>query len=182
VKVDRGRDVYAAPTMILAWGEAGRPISSCKAVASCGPWSDPCRQPLLWLGQSDPALAVFDGMAEDPDRETLGRLLVVWHGQFGASATMVGHVVQRTEDSRLDVEDLRDAVADSGKRFLINRRSFGCWPRGGLHPAEGLRSGTLLTRWDEACWDHLCLVDGDIRDIGKRCQAFTRPRLGHRRL
>jgi hypothetical protein len=74
---DRGRCVSAALTIVRAWIVAGRPKGKCKPMASFGDWSDLCRQPLLWLGLKDPTESVFKAMAEDPDRETLGRLQVV---------------------------------------------------------------------------------------------------------
>ena len=72
---ERGRYVSAALTIVQAWIGAGRPKTACKSLAGYGDWSELCRQPLLWLGCSDPAVSVFEAMADDPDRETLGRLL-----------------------------------------------------------------------------------------------------------
>jgi hypothetical protein len=143
VKADRGRYVSAALTIVRAWIVAGKPAAACKAVASYGAWSDHCRQPLLWLGQPDPAMAIFEGMAEDPDREVLGRLLSAWHGQFESDATMVRAVVKRMNETTAGVEELRDAVSDTGQRFPINRRSFGWWLK---HHAGQIVGGFKLVK------------------------------------
>ena len=76
---ERGRYVVAALTIVRAWVVAGRPKADCKAMAGYdGDWSDLCLHPLLWLGLADATDSVFEAMAEDPDRETLDRLLTAW--------------------------------------------------------------------------------------------------------
>ena len=75
VQANRARYVSLALTIVRAWIAAGAARQRCKPLTSYGRWSDWVRQPLLWLGLPDPATAVFDAMATDPDRETLGRLL-----------------------------------------------------------------------------------------------------------
>lgn len=79
---ERGRYVSAALTIMRAWISAGRPKSECIPLSGFGEWSDLCRQPLLWLGVADAADSVFEAITEDPDRETLGRLLTAWHSVF----------------------------------------------------------------------------------------------------
>jgi hypothetical protein len=91
---ERGRYVSAALTIIRAWTVAGRPKTQCKALAGYDEWSDLCRQPLLWLGQPDPAEGIFEAMADDPERDTLGRLLNAWYLCFGHKATMVREAVK----------------------------------------------------------------------------------------
>ena len=82
-------------TIARAWLVAGRPKTQCRSLAGFGEWSDLCRQPLLWLGQADPTESVFQAMAEDPDRETLGRLLTTWQSVFGKTPAMVRDAVER---------------------------------------------------------------------------------------
>ena len=86
---ERGRYVSAALTIVRAWIVAGRPKATCKPLAGYGDWSDLCRQPLLWLGLADPTESVFEAMADDPDRETLDRLLTAWQSAFGKTPAMV---------------------------------------------------------------------------------------------
>lgn len=128
---ERGRYVSSALTLVRAWIVAGRPKTPCKSLASFGDWSDLCRQPLLWLGLPDPTASVFVAMAEDPDRETLNRLMESWEHCFGTAPTMVRDLVKgsdsfdgRDEELR---EVLRDIAAERGSD--INRRRLGWWIR-----------------------------------------------------
>lgn len=72
-----------------AWIVTGRPKTECKSLAGYGDWSDLCRQPLLWLGYPDPTASVFEAMTDEPDRQTLARLLNVWFAVFGKTPAMV---------------------------------------------------------------------------------------------
>ena len=127
---ERGRYVSAALTMVRAWIVAGRPKTSCKALAGFGDWSDLCRQPLLWLGLADPTESVFQAMAEDPDRETLGRLLTAWQSVFGSAPAMVRDALNQTllyDDKHVELREvLHDIAAERGE---INRRRLGRWIR-----------------------------------------------------
>lgn len=128
MRANRGHYVSAALTIIRAWVEAGEPTTACKPLATYATWTDWCRQPLLWLGRTDPAHSVFEGMADDPDRETLGRLLTALHGQFGNAPVMVRDIVRRAQDGGLNAEELREVVTDiAGERDGINRRRLGRW-------------------------------------------------------
>ena len=126
VRRERGRYVAAALTVVQAWIVAGKPEARCPPLASYGAWSDLCRQPLLWLGQPDPAAAVFVGLAEDPEREVLGRLLQGWHDLFGSSAVMVRDVVARAATGRPGAAELMEALLDlSDSHDRINHRKLG---------------------------------------------------------
>jgi len=125
---ERGRYVSAALTIIRAWIIAGRPKTECKSLASYGDWSDLCRQPLLWLGCPDPTASVFEAMAEDPDRETLSRLLHAWHATFGKAPAMVRDAVNRTVGMYDQASELREVLHDiAAERGEINRRRLGWW-------------------------------------------------------
>ncbi|MGA7181259.1 MAG: DNA-primase RepB domain-containing protein [Thiobacillaceae bacterium] len=130
VRGNRGYFVSLALVIIRAWIIAGRPITPCKPLASYETWSEWIRQPLLWLGLSDPATSVFNSMAADPDRETLGRLLAAWDSVFGNRPTMVRDVVakaSRTSPS-LDVVELHEVISDiADERGQINRKRLGRW-------------------------------------------------------
>jgi len=116
--------------VVRAWIVAGKPSSSCKSLASYGQWSDRVRQPLLWLGVVDPAQSVFDGMENDPDRETLGRFLHAWTPIFGKRPTMVREVVANADRSSYDprLVELHEVIADiADERGQINRKRLGWW-------------------------------------------------------
>ncbi|MDD2919317.1 hypothetical protein [Rhodoferax sp.] len=125
---ERGRYVSAALTIVRAWIVAGRPKAECKSLAGFGDWSDLCRQPLLWLGMADPTASVFKAMADDPDRETLGRLLTAWQDVFGKTAAMVREAVKQAENIAAKRVELREVLRDiADERGEINRRKLGWW-------------------------------------------------------
>lgn len=127
---DRGRYVSLALTIIRAWVVAERPLTTCKELGSYGAWSDLVRQPLLWLGLPDPATSVFNSMAADPDRESLGRFLRVWDSEFGNRPTMVREVVAKADRSSINphLVDLHEVIVDiADDRGQINRRRLGWW-------------------------------------------------------
>ena len=127
---ERGRHVSAALTVVRAWVVAGRPMTECTPLAGFGDWSNLCRQPLLWLGLADPTAAVFDAMAEDPDRETLDRLLTAWQATFGNTPAMVRDAVKRSTAFGGEHAELREVLQDiADERGEINRRRLGRWIR-----------------------------------------------------
>lgn len=125
---ERGRYVSAALTIVRAWISDGRQKTICKSLSGYGDWSDLCRQPLLWLGCADPTISVFEAMAEDPDRETLGRLLTAWQSAFGRHPAMVRDAVNQGFAYPHDHVELREVLRDiAEERGEINRRKLGRW-------------------------------------------------------
>jgi hypothetical protein len=151
VRADRARYVSLALTIVRAWIMAGKPKTQCKPLNSFEQWTDWVRQPLLWLGQPDPVEKVFEVMANDPDRETLGRLLHAWLAQFGSTPTMIRHAVDSSEFNNGELrEALREVAEERGE---INRRRLGRWiARHAGRIVDGMRfakaSGTTSAeRW-----------------------------------
>ena len=127
VRADRARYVSLALTVIRAWIVAGQPTTPCKPLASYGQWSAWIRQPLLWLGLPDPAARVFEQLAQDPDRETLGRLLHAWRDAFGNSPAMIREAVDKCDGFNAS-EELREALREiAEERGEINRKRLGRW-------------------------------------------------------
>lgn len=127
---ERGRYVSAALTIVRAWIIAGKPKTTCKSLAGYGDWSDLCRQPLLWLNCADPTVSVFEAMSEDPDRETLGRLLTGWQSVFGKTPAMVRDAMQQSSLFHDEHVELREVLRDiADERGEINRRKLGWWIR-----------------------------------------------------
>jgi len=125
---ERGRYVSAALTIVRAWIVAGKPTTICKTLAGYGDWSGLCCQPLLWLGCTDPTVSVFESMTEDPDRETLARLLGAWFSVFGKTPAMVREAVKKTLHPGDENEELREVLRDiADERGEINRRKLGWW-------------------------------------------------------
>jgi hypothetical protein len=122
---DRAKYVSAAMTIIRAWIVAGAPRADVKPVASYGRWADWCRQPLLWLGQPDPAERMFEQLTHDPDAELLGRMLSGWYETHGTTPMLVRDVVYRASATDSDFsEALKDVAEERGE---INRRRLGWW-------------------------------------------------------
>lgn len=125
---DRGKYVSAALTIVRGWIVAGGPKNDCKPISGYGGWSDLCRQPLLWLGLPDPAASIFEAMSEDPDRETLSRLLTAWHAIFAQKPAMVRDAVKQTAVLHHDNAELLEVINDiAEERGGINRRRLGRW-------------------------------------------------------
>ncbi len=126
----RGRYVSAALTIVRAWIVADRPKTICKSLAGYGDWSDLCRQPLLWLECADPTASVFEAMLDDPDRDTLGRLLTAWFSIFGKIPAMVRDAIKQAppfDDTSAELREVLHDIAD--ERGEINRRKLGWWIR-----------------------------------------------------
>jgi hypothetical protein len=72
---------------------------------------------------------VFEAMADDPDRETLGRLLTGWQAAFGKTAAMVRDAVRVSAygDEHAELREVLRDIAD--ERGEINRRRLGWWIR-----------------------------------------------------
>ena len=127
---ERGRYVAAALTIVRAWVVTGRPQTVFKSMAGYGDWSDLCRQSLLWLGLADATESVFEAMADDLDRETLGRLLTAWQSVFGKTAAMVRDAVKQAAAFHDEHSELREVLHDiADERGEINRRRLGWWIR-----------------------------------------------------
>jgi hypothetical protein len=125
---ERGRYVSAALTIVRAWIAAGRPRTACKSLAGYGDWSELCRQPLLWLGLADSTESMFEAMAEDPDREALGRLLTAWQSIFGKTPAMVRDAVKHATAYSSEHVELKEVLHDiADERGDINRRRLGWW-------------------------------------------------------
>lgn len=155
VRAERERYASLALTVIRAWIAAGQTPVNCRPLASYAQWSAWVRQPLLWLGLPDPAERVFEQLAQDPDRETLGRLLAAWHRVHGNRPAMIREAVSAAETGFADeAKNLRECLLEiAEERGEINRRRAGRWiARHQGRIVDGLRfvraSGTTSAeRW-----------------------------------
>ncbi|MCO5106231.1 MAG: hypothetical protein M9907_04015 [Burkholderiaceae bacterium] len=130
VRRERGRFVSLALTVVRAYLAAGAPptgaITALRPLGSYGDWTRLVRAPLVWLGLPDPATAMFERMAEDPDRETLGALLDSWCRRYGDRPTPVRRVLKDVASGRApELEEVVRDVAD--EHGTINRRRLGRW-------------------------------------------------------
>lgn len=108
VRSNRDHYVRLALQIIMACRQAGSPKSAEFPIASYGEWSDLCREPLLWLGEPDPAAAFRHQLEDDPDAETLKEFLTAWHGKRGERPTMVRELISAT--ATLGSDQLQEAM------------------------------------------------------------------------
>ena len=167
LRANRGKYVSQALTVIRAWIVCGEAPLPCKSLASYEQWSRWVRQPLLWLGMPDPVDRLFERLAQDPDRETLGRLQHLWKNEFGSSPTMVREVIKRADQfDRLDLKEILLEVAEL--RSEINSRKLGRWlARHQGRIVDGLRferaSGTTSAeRWSVRSFAQSVMSDTSV--------------------
>lgn len=103
----RGELVAAGLTILRAFVVAGRPgLDTFKAFGRFEDWSNLVRGALIWLGEADPCVTRESIIANDSDRDALGRLLDALCAT-GEAMTAAGIV-------SADVDDLRAAVEALG--------------------------------------------------------------------
>jgi hypothetical protein len=119
-EVRRNREAYVvdALTIVRAWQAAGKPKAEVPAIGSFGEWSDMCRQPLLWLGQPDPAISLMEQVKSDPDTRALAAFMEAWCFEFGAKPITVRKVIQTVENNP------DDALAEAIMELPVNDRQF----------------------------------------------------------
>ena len=126
VRNQRSHYVSLVLTVVNAWQAAGRPMTSCRKLASYDRWSEMVRQPLMWLGVSDPAAGLYSAQENDPEKQMLLRLLLAWRQCFGSVPTMVREAVSYAQSGAANSGDLREVLEEvAERRGEINRRILG---------------------------------------------------------
>jgi len=125
-EVFNNRGAYISAVLIIcrAWVCAEKPMADIKPLNSYSDWSDLCRQPLLWLGQEDPAFNVFESMAHDPDREGLGALLSAWYLKFGTNSIGVKTLINKADG---DLFEIITDIAVERDGLTVNKKTLGRW-------------------------------------------------------
>ena len=148
LRANRSEFVSYVLIIIRAWLAAGRPMTDVPPIASFeGPWSEYCRQPLLWLGLPDPAASLMAQVKADPYIEPLRHLLKAWHGRFGDKPVTVRQVIEDSDQSPLLAEALDDLPVTGGG--MIDRNRFGHFLRknvGRIVDGLELQHGDLTER------------------------------------
>ena len=125
VRKHRGKYVAAVLTIIMAWQRAEAPKADVSDIATfTGPWSDYCRQPLIWLGLPDPATALLKQLNHSPVQEALASLFAEWYEVFGSVPTAVRQVVPKMSEN----EKFMDAILElslADMQGKINPTRFG---------------------------------------------------------
>ena len=117
--------VSCALTIVRSYLAAGAPVVAAPNIVTFGAWSHLCRQPLLWLGQPDPAQSLFEQLQSDPDDRALAEFLSAWVEHWGTKPIAVRKVVDVVEarsDSELTESLFELPVIERGH---VNRNKLG---------------------------------------------------------
>jgi hypothetical protein len=145
----RGELAAAALTITRAYLAAEAPRPNVPTFGRFEAWSRYVREPLLWLGMTDPCETMRKIKSRDWVRNSLGNFLEAWHEAFGATPQTVKAAIQISETN----EPLRTALETFGMdRGKLNTRKIGNFlskhegriERGYRVEQAGTRSGVAL--------------------------------------
>lgn len=161
----RAKVVEAALTIIGAFQAEGSPMAEVRSIGTYGEWSDTCRQPLIWLGEPDPAQSLIDQVSNDSDQELLAEFLDVWWRVFGGQSMSIRKVALEA----LERSELMDAIAElpvMDGRYINPGRLGWYMKKNRGRRAEGLRiepgDGSERRTW------RVVAEDGRYEPRGKR--------------
>ncbi|MBB5660364.1 hypothetical protein [Brevundimonas halotolerans] len=83
-QISKHRSVYVgfALTIIQAFLLHGKRDDTLTSIGSYEDWSRFCREPLIWLGEPDPALSLINQVKDNTDDEALAVLLKLWRDLY----------------------------------------------------------------------------------------------------
>jgi len=137
LRANRKSLVVSALTILRGFYVAGRPRQEVKPWGGFDQWSQEIREPLIWLGATDPCQTRDRIVTTDPDREAHADVLRSWHAALGERETLIREViteVDRVCGSGSEDESLRALrqalLAVATKRDVpdhIDPRRLGHW-------------------------------------------------------
>jgi putative DNA primase/helicase len=83
VHTDRGAYIAAVITIARAYKAAGQPINDLPPLVGFDGWARVVREPLVWLGEADPADSMEAARMDDPDRAAAFELVERWSKYIG---------------------------------------------------------------------------------------------------
>lgn len=125
VKAAREAYIALAHSIIRAWQNAGRPTAELSSIATFETWSATCRQPLVWLGECDPAGSLIAQVRHDPEAEPLGDFMAAWRDLLGEKPVTLRMLVDKAESQARG--ELMQAIMELPviDRGTINRSKLG---------------------------------------------------------
>jgi hypothetical protein len=120
IRKDRTRVLEAAFTIIGSYQAASSPRADVPPIGTFEDWDMLCRQPLLWLGEPDPATSLIDQLTDDDEQDLLGEFLAVWYLKLGPSPVTVRTIMAKADDC-LDLKDILSEL----NLIEVNPRSNG---------------------------------------------------------
>jgi hypothetical protein len=85
--------VQSALTIIQAFLLHGERDDALTPIGSYDDWSRFCREPLIWLGEPDPAASLIKQVQDNTDNEALGVFLKLWRKLYGDESMTVREVM-----------------------------------------------------------------------------------------
>jgi hypothetical protein len=154
VRATRAHHVMDALTIVRGWIGAGRPRSGAAPLGSYGEWSQWCREPLLWLGCSDPVASVFTAMEEDPERQRLQLLMTAWETKFRGGVVRVRDLIHWAGGLDPECAEVKELLVEiAGERETINRRRLGWWLKHHVgQVADGMRIEKAPRKGNVEAW------------------------------
>jgi hypothetical protein len=152
--------VAAALTIMRAYIVAGCPETQRKSFGRFEEWQEVIQDSLLWLGAPDPCKTRELVERNDPDRETFGRLILLWSKVFGRRPIRTRDVgdlaMAKTGDipERRELYDLACELSGGKGREVFNPVAFGKFLRskeerlsGGLRLVQGEDRKNKVATW-----------------------------------
>ena len=142
VRAERGRLVAAVLTVQKAWHLAGERIDA-PPFGSFESWSRRIREPLIWLGHTDPCDTVTKARDDDPKRSALLAVLLQWREAIGVNAKKTVREIINTAVTYPDFLAALLTVAANRSAMVVSNDRFGRW----LSHNEGkIAAGLSLVR------------------------------------
>jgi putative DNA primase/helicase len=121
----RAKLVTAALTIARAYVVAGRPPQDVAPFGRFDDWSAMVREPLIWLGLTDPCKSRDTIVRQDPVAVTLSVLLEAWERCFGTSPTTVATAIETAAYAGDDAAALSEAIGSFSDRGQVNSVRLG---------------------------------------------------------
>jgi putative DNA primase/helicase len=142
VRTRRGRLVAAALTVLRAWHTSGARVDV-PSFGSFESWSHRVREPLVWLGRTDPCETVARVREDDPKRAALLAVLIQWREVIGFN---VARTVREIINIAVNYPDFLAAlltIASNRSATVVTNDRLGRW----LAQNEGkIAAGLSLVR------------------------------------
>lgn len=94
-QISQHRSVYvrSALTIIQAFLIHGKRDENLPQIGSYDEWSRLCREPLIWLGEPDPATSLIQQMDDNTDNEEFSVFLKLWRDMYDDESVMVRELI-----------------------------------------------------------------------------------------
>lgn len=116
-QISKHRSVYVgfALTIIQTFLLHAKRDDTLTPIGSFEEWSKLCREPLIWLGEPDPASSLINQVKNNTDNEGLAALLKQWRSMYGDEAILVRELIEDAQTKPKLMEILMELpITDRG--------------------------------------------------------------------